>query len=264
MRHHARFFHYVFLFFVFLVLWSCGVDAGVVAVFELSWTSTLQTTLPIAGAPVAENNNNNNASTTTALLEQLLMATQADGGGFTNTLNRVLVENNLDDALVVGGVSAQESFTPALSTKSCVVVNRGSLRNFVNASTGLCQICTVCRDAYVATVCGGKSDAACVSECADGQYVYTSGIQPPELGGCARCPAGTSSPSIGIPCAPCAAGTIAPQTGATACVACAVGTIAADGVACLTVRPWPSLPYKKHTTHLPHTPQESGPIIRAY
>ena len=250
--------------------------AGVVAVFQLSWTSTLQTALPIALGASSPNNSNGTSGllllttygpgTTPAPApvsavsdDALGLMLQANGGAFTSTLNRVLTDGNLASALVVRGAAVQESQTSALVPQSCVVVNHGALRNFVNASTGQCQICAVCAGAYVASMCGGKADAVCVAACADGQYVYTSGIHPPELGGCAPCPAGTRSPRLGVPCAPCPSGTVAPQAGATACTACPAGTRATDGIACLPVRPWPSSPYKKHTAR-PRTQSVCRPI----
>lgn len=212
--------------------------AAVEAVFELSWTSTLQTGLPIATSTTAnQSSSNQTASREETLLDRLTTTLSASGAqSFTETINDALRDANLASALVVNGASAQSSQTSAVAAQSCVVINRGVLRNFVNASTGLCQPCTVCAGAYVSEPCWANSDASCVAACAVGQRVYTAGIQPPELGGCAPCHAGQQGPD-GVHCAACPAGTVAPQTGMSACTACAVGTVAVDAVECLSVRP---------------------------
>ena len=224
---------------------------GVEALFQLSWTSTLQSGLPVVvvveGNTTTQSSALNGSSSSSSAVEDslLLSALEAtlnnDGGetSFTKTINQVLREQNMDAAFIVSGTSAQDSRTQALVPQSCMDANNGVLRNFVNTSTGLCQPCTVCAGAYVGVMCAPYSDTVCVSACTAGQYTYTSGIRPPELGGCSPCFEGTYKPADdeGGACKPCPAGTIAPHVGAAVCTACAANTVAVDAVACLSVRP---------------------------
>jgi hypothetical protein len=199
---------------------------GVVAVFELTWVSPLQTGDVFDPSTLGGSNSNH-------ILDQFALA-----------VNQALYQKNVASALLVGdttlAVPVNASATPSLTATSCTTLTQGSFYNFVPEDTGVCQVCANCAGVYVAQPCGAHTDAVCVSQCAAGSYQSTGGwrVRAPARGECANCSAGTYTNRTGqSTCTACPAGQIAPWGGATACEACASGTQASDDrLLCLTVR----------------------------
>ena len=184
------------------------------------------------------------------------------GGPFSNaslltgTVNAVLQNGQLDTAILVGSATLGTNTTfacpvslasslacsPMISTAlvsatSCIVVDRGAIRNFVSPNTGLCAVCSVCNGAYQMQPCTSSSDTVCASVCDAGRYVRASAM-PDALGVCDACAPGTFSDQPGQRmCAVCPQNSIAPHAGATACTQCPPETTASSHrLLCLAVR----------------------------